>query len=304
MSRTTLSYTGDVVANSGHLALLLMAYLVHDPVVSVGLLALIACLSFYGWIYNFQRGRAIADIAPSSIASAAQGYVELSGRSSVQAENLVVSPLSGVQCVWFRYWVHEKEGDDWRLVSEGVSPYTIQIDDGTGTCQVDVDDAEVIGATQRTSYQDNYKNEELILFGGSDLYVLGEFSTVGGAGTALNLKDDVGELLTSWKQDKKSLYKRFDLDKNGEIDAHEWELARRQAVTEVQLQHREIRATSGVNMVRAPSDKKLYLISTLSPQKLRSRFMLWTMFHILVVLVAATFAFSLWHSQHLRLSFP
>ena len=296
-------YSGDVAANVGHLALLLMAYLAHDSIISVGILVLIACLSFYGWIYNYKRTRAIADIAPSSIASAAQGYVELSGRSSAQADNLVVSPLSGTQCVWFRYWVYERNDKDWRLVNEGISPYTIQINDGTGTCQVDVDGAEVMGAERRTSYDGTYKNEELLLFGGSDLYVLGEFSTVGGAASALNLKEDVGDLLTSWKQDKASLYKRFDLDKNGEIDAREWELARRQAVKEVQLQHREIRATSGVNVMREPSDKKLYLISTLSPQKLRSRFILWTMFHLVVLFTATAVALSIWHKQHLQLPF-
>ena len=298
MRNFSQSLFGDFSANVSHLALLWMAYLSHDAKVSAGILALIASLSFFGWIYNFKRARAIADIAPSSIASAAQGYVELSGRCSAQADNLVVSPLSGVQCVWFRYWVHEKEDDDWQLVSEGISPYTIQINDGTGACQVDVDDAEVMGATRRTSFDGSYKNEELLLFGGSDLYVLGEFSTVGGAASVLNLKEDVGELLASWKRDKTSLYKRFDLDKDGEIDAQEWELARRQAVKEVQLQHREIRAESGVHVIRAPRDKKLYLISTLSPQKLRSRFMLWTFFHLIVLLIASSYAISIWQSQH------
>ncbi|MFM9835531.1 MAG: hypothetical protein ACKVOA_05455 [Methylophilaceae bacterium] len=294
---------GGVAANAGHLILMVMAYMVQDPIISVGFLGLISALSFYGWIYNYKRALAIADIAPSTIGSAAQGYVELTGRSSIQKENLIVSPLSGMQCVWFRYVVYEKVDDNWRQVSENISPYTIQISDGTGTCQVDADNAEVIGATKQTSMDGRYKYEEFLLYGGSNLYVLGEFSTVGGAGSALNLKEDVNELLTEWKRDKVNLYKRFDLDKNGEIDAREWELARREAITEVQLQHREIRKSSGVNVVRAPHDKKLYLISTLSPQKLRSKFMLWTIFHILVVLVAATIGFSIWRNQHLHTLF-
>ncbi len=289
---------GSVTANVSHLAMLSMAYWNANPTVKMGLLAFSACLCAYGWIYNFKRARAISDTAPSNIASAAQGYVELTGRSSVQADSMVVSPLSGVKCVWFQYWVYEKYDNEWRLMSEGVSPYTIQISDGTGTCQVDVDGADVIGATRRTSYDGSYKNQELILYGGSDLYVLGEFATVGGAATALNLKDDVNELLTSWKRDKTSLYNRFDLNKDGEIDAREWELARREAVKEVQLQHREIRQSSGVNVMRAPSDNKLYLISTLSPQKLRSRFMLWTFFHLFVLLIVSSYAISIWQSQH------
>ena len=298
MRSVSQSLFGDFAANVGHLFLFLMAYFNGDPIAQAAMLALVAGLSFYGWIYNYKRARAIADIAPSSIVSAAQGYVELTGRSSVQKENLVVSPLSGAQCVWFSYKVHEKSGDDWQLVSEGISPYTIQINDGTDTCQVDADGAEVIGATLRTSYDGTYKNEESLLFGGINLYVLGEFSTVGGAGSALNLKDDVSELLTSWKRDKTSLHKRFDLNKDGEIDVREWELARREAVKEVQLQYREIRSSSGVHVMRAPRDKKLYLISTLSPQKLRSRFTLWVYFHLIVLLVASSYAISIWQSQH------
>ena len=300
MLRISQRIYGSAAANMSHLTLLVMAFSVNDPKISVGLLVLISALSFYGWIYNYKRALAIADIAPSTIGSAAQGYVELVGRSSIQKENLIVSPLSGMQCVWFRYVVYEKVDDEWRQVSENISPYTIQISDGTGTCQVDADNAEVIGATRQTSFDERYKYEEFLLYGGSNLYVLGEFSTVGGAGSALSLKDDVNELLTEWKKDKVNLYKRFDLDKNGEIDAREWELARREAINEVQLQHREIRKSSGVNVVRAPQDKNLYLISTLPPQKLRSKFMLWTIFHIIVVLVAATAGFSIWHNQHLH----
>ena len=298
MRSISQSLFGDFAANVGHLFLILMAYFHGDPIVQVAMLGLVAGLSFYGWIYNYKRARAIADIAPSSIASAAQGYVELTGRSSVQADSLIVSPLSGTRCVWFRYVVYEKKGDNWQQMSEGVSPYTIQIDDGTGVCQVDADDAEVIGATRRTSYDGTYRHEESLLYGGSNLYVLGEFSTLGGAASALNLKDDVSELLTSWKRDKTSLHKRFDSNKDGEIDLREWELARREAVKEVQLQHREIRSSSGVHVMRAPRDKKLYLISTLSPQKLRSRFTLWIYFHLIVLLVASSYAISIWQRQH------
>lgn len=294
---------GDVAANASHLALFLMVYFNPNPMIKVGTLTLLACWSLYCWIYNHKRASAIADIAPSNIASAAQGYVELTGRSSVQADSLVVSPVSGTRCVWFRYIVSEKVGDDWRVVSEGVSPYTIQISDGTGTCQVDVDDAEVIGATRRVSYQGSHRHEESILYGGSNLYVLGEFTTVGGAGSALNLKEDVNELLTSWKRDKTSLHKRFDMNRDGEIDMREWELARREAVKQVQQQHREIRSSSGVHVMRAPRDKKLYLISTLSPQKLRSKFILWTYFHLIVLLIASSYAIFIWQSHRMQLPF-
>ena len=300
----TQSSSGDIAANAGHLLLLFFAYQIGEPAVWAGGLVLIALISFYGWTYNYKRATAISDIPPSLIASAAQGYVELGGRTSAAPENLIPSPLSGLSCVWFRCWVYEKNNeDDWRVVSESSSPYTIQISDGTGTCQIDADDAEIMGASRRVSYQDNYKHVELLLFGGSNLYVLGEYSTIGGPGSALNLKEDVSDLLASWKQDKTTLLKRFDLDKNGEIDMREWELARREAITEVQQQHREVRSNTGVNVIRAPHDGKLFLISTISPQNLRSRFMFWITFHLFIVFFTLGASILVWQRHHLQALF-
>ncbi len=109
-------------------------------------------------------------------------------------------------------------------------------------------------------------------------YVLGEFSTVGGANSALGIKEDVNALLAEWKQSPVALRERFDLDKNGEIDLREWELVRRAAVREVQKEHREIRAESSTYVIRAPRDGRLFLISSLSPQKLRNKYLHWSFF--------------------------
>jgi hypothetical protein len=51
----------------------------------------------------------IADIATSRIGSAAQGYVELYGRASVNPENLIRRPLSGMSCIWFRCKLYSKK---------------------------------------------------------------------------------------------------------------------------------------------------------------------------------------------------
>ena len=250
-------------------------------------LALIAAISFFSWASTFKRARAIADIATSRIASAAQGYVEIHGRASVAPENLVRSPLSGVACVWFRYWVYSKENSDreWRLVSSGVSDNTFEITDGTGSCVVDPDYAEVIAAQHRVSYQGNYKHVEDILYAGS-IYVLGEFSTIGGANSELSLKEDVSFLLAEWKKDPIKLKKRFDLNEDGEIDLQEWELARHAAIREVEMQHREIRKETGVHIMRAPRDKRLYLLSSLEPQKLRQRYLRRSFFHLFTCFAA------------------
>jgi hypothetical protein len=277
------AYYAEALTSISYLGLLAFAFHANDKKIWLLVLAIVAGISFFAWASTFKRARTIADIATSRIASAAQGYVEIYGRASVASENLITSPLSGIACVWFRYWVYTKDNSDreWREISSGVSDATFEIKDSTGSCVIDPDYAEVIAAEHRVSYQGSYKHVEELLFAGS-IYVLGEFSTIGGANSVLNLKEDVSFLLAEWKKDPVNLKKRFDLDGDGKVDLQEWELARRAAIREVELQHREIRKETGVHIMRAPRDNRLFLISSLSPQKLRQRYILWSFFHLSV----------------------
>ncbi len=292
----------DTLTSASHLVLLAFALRTGERAVWLVCLALIALISFFAWASGYRRVRTIADIPTSRIASAAQGYVELFGRASVDGDNLIASPLSGTSCIWFRYWVYMKSGKNWQQTSCGVSHSTFEISDGSGNCHIDPDDAEVIAPERRVSYQGHYKHVEELLYGGA-VYVLGEFSTIGGTNSALDMKQDVSALLAEWKQNPTNLHERFDLDKNGEIDLREWELARRAAVKEVQQQHREIRAENSVNVMRAPRDGRLFLLSSLSPQKLRNTYLLWSIFHLVILVSAASAALWLWQGYHFQALF-
>jgi hypothetical protein len=102
----------------------------------------------------------------------------------------------------------------------------------------------------------------------------------------LSLREDVSALLASWKQDRTSLHRRFDLDRNGTIDLQEWEQARQLANQTVERQHREMRQQPGVHLLRVPADGRLFLISALSPQALRNHFLRWGVFHLAVGMAA------------------
>jgi len=251
-------------------------------------LAGITVLAGLAWLSNLRRARAIAETATSRIASAAQGYVEIMGRSSANPEHLIVTPLGGIACIWYRYTLYSKNNakQEWRQIGSGVSNSTFDISDPSGVCTVDPDHAEVVGAQVRTSYTGNEKLVEEMLFGGSTIYVLGDFSTLGGASSALNLHEDVGALLNQWKRDRADLHRRFDLDRNGTIDLQEWEHARRLATRTVERQHHDIRQQPGVHVIRAPRDARLFLISALSPQALRNHFLRWSAFHLAAGMVA------------------
>lgn len=261
-------------------------------------MAMAAMVGLLAWAAALRRARAIGEQATSRIGSAAQGYVELMGRASVDASNLIYSPMSGVQCIWYRYTVYTRDSNgkrEWERSDSGVSSATFEINDGTGACNVDPDHAEVVAPEVRTSYPDtDTKLVEELLFGGRTLYVLGEFSTIGGANSALSLREDVSALLAEWKSNPAELKRRFDLDHDGQISMSEWELARKLATSTVEQQHRSIRSQSGIHMVRAPADGRLFLLSTLSPLKLRKRFVLWSWLHLGVAIAATVGLAKMW----------
>ncbi len=247
--------------------------------ICLGLMALVGLLAGAS---TYRRARAIADIATSRIGSAAQGYVEVVGRAKAVASELILSPYSNTACIWYRYRVYSRDNprSEWREIDSGSSTATFELSDGTGACRVDPEYAEVMSPERRVSHRDGDKLIEEMLFAGSLIYVLGEFSTVHGGHAATSVREDVGALLASWKQDPVQLKKRFDLDGDGQIDLHEWELARRLATKTVERQHRELRNLGELNLMRAPAHGRMFLISTLSPQQLRRRYLWWSALHL------------------------
>ena len=226
-------------------------------------LGAMALVGFGAWAATYRRARAIADIATSRIGSAAQGYVEVLGRGSVAREELIVCPVSATSCLWYRYRIDEKSGSkrEWREIDRGESHATFAIADASGSCRVDPEHAEVIPAETRVTYPGDTRQVEEFLFGGSPIYVLGEFATRIDVPTPLQAREDVGALMASWKQDPVALHRRFDLDHNGVINAREWELARRLVASTVEKQHRELRNAAEEHLLRAPADGRLFIIS-------------------------------------------
>ena len=55
-------------------------------------------VSFFAWIANYRRYRHIHDLPTSRVASAAQGYVELFGRTELLFGEPILSKLSRTPC--------------------------------------------------------------------------------------------------------------------------------------------------------------------------------------------------------------
>lgn len=286
--------SGNWLSGGLHVVILAIAAQAESAAVWPYALAAMSLVSFAAWTGNYRRLRHIADTPTSRVASAAQGYVELTGHAEHPPDNRLLSKLTSLPCTWYRYDIARKTSDNkWSHVESGESTEPFLLMDDTGQCVIDPEGAEIITSRKQTWTSGGYRYTEWLLLPRDQLYAIGEFATIGGANSVLDARSDIGALLAAWKKDHPQLLKRFDLDRNGTIDLREWELARRQARREVEAQHREIRMTDGTHVMRRPADGRLFLISNYLPGKLHSRYQIWSWVHIVIFFGAGGLSFML-----------
>ncbi len=286
MEPTLRQSYAQFITSGGQLVLLFIGLKAESRAGWIFCLGLIAFISLIAWMSTLRRRRAITDTPTSRIASAAQGYVELLGTGRPLDHPPLLSPLTRLPCLWYRYQVEEKKGDKWQTISRDESNVSFIIDDGSGRCVVDVEGAEILTRHKETWTEGHYRNTEWKLLINDEVYALGDFHTLGGGSVDLDAREDLNALLAEWKKDKDTLLERFDLNGDGEIDMQEWGLARQAARREVSRMHREARNDSDVNTLCCPRNGRHYLLSNLDPNKLARRYLLWSAFHVVVFLGA------------------
>jgi hypothetical protein len=250
-------------------------------------------LAAFAWYGNMSRYRVITDHPTSRVASAPQGYVELSGQANDGDGFALVAPMSGLPCIWYRYVLESRQGDSWVISDSGESSDLMRLDDGSGKCLIDPDGAEVHTHHYRIWGDNEYRKKEWIIQGGDSLYAIGDHVTLGGANTDLDFRADLAAMLTDWKKDKAELLRRFDANGDGEIDLKEWGKAREAAESQVARDHLEIRTRDGFHMMRRPAGGRLYLIANLSPSRLSRRYRWWSWAHLVAFLAGCTTLLSL-----------
>jgi hypothetical protein len=280
------SSSRQIVALFAHFMILCFAFVSASREVWIGCLALIALISLYAWGALLLRRRAIIDAPASRIASAAQGYVKLSGIGRPLDDSPLSSPLTSLPCLWYRYRLEEKNGSQWETTASDESGTPFIIEDGGERCVVDVEGAEILTRHEESWGGESYRKTEWKLLINDRIHVLGEFRTLGGGSADLDARRDQNELLSEWKRDRVALLKRFDLDGDGELDAKEWELARQAARREVSRMHREAREASDVHTLSRPRDGRRYLLSNIDPAQLARRHWRWSLVHLIIFLTA------------------
>ena len=272
-----------VVTSGSQLLLLIVGFQLESPLAMFICLLLMAAISLLAWTSAYRRARAIDDTPTSKIGSAAQGYVELIGQGQPMDGLPVLSPLRQLPCLWYRYRIERRDSRNrWVTESHGESSASFALNDGSGECLVDPVGAEMMIRQKESWIKGNRRYTQWLLIARQEIYVLGDFSTHSGLDVDMNVDREVRELLAEWKQRPAELLQRFDLDKNGEIDLHEWELARKAAQREVHARRREVLAAPELHLMQKPKNGRLYLISDLNPARLSRRYRLWAWFHIAI----------------------
>ena len=264
----------------------------------------LAAVSVYAFWYTFKswaNNRALEDTPKSRVRSAAQGYVELSGRGLVPPDSHNRGPLTGIPCTWWRYKIEQRGGSgrsrSWSSVDSGTSTEPFLLDDGTGQCLVDPRGAEVFPGVTDVWYgpdawpqgripdgkgvlgwlvdhvvaSGKYRYTEHRLQAQEHVCALGAFRSLGGI-SVNNPDDEVAALLHEWKQDQTTLMSRFDANHDGTLSAAEWEQARAAALKQVLDGRAADTRTPTMNTLADPADGRSFLLAASDGESLAQRF--------------------------------
>ena len=270
----------NLALTGGNLLFLVLGFKLGTPAGWMFVFALVGASSAWAWLANLRRYRTVADTPTSRIASAPQGYVEISGQGRQPPGFQLRSPITGLPCLWYRYIVEHREDNRWRVIESGISDDTFGVDDGSGQLLVDPEGAEILTTRKQVSQQGEYRRTEWTLIENETIYVVGEHVTLGGPNATLDRKADLTDLLAEWKRDKSALLARFDADRDGEISLDEWEAARKVASDEVDRAHLDIRLKDGVHLMRKPVHARPYLIANRDVNALVRHYRLWSWVHL------------------------
>ena len=263
----------------------LVRWLQHNPEGMVMLLA-VAAIGAVQFFRLQRRRRLMEDMPTARIRSAAQGYVELIGQV-LPPDMPLRAPLSGSFCAWYRFRVERRKGEGgnsgWEVERQGASDAQFWLDDGSGRCIVDPEGAEVRARNKRTwvgaapqfvpespgavlwSGDAEHRYTEELILPGDKLYALGQFESLDPL--QISPQDDVRERVIALKSDPRQRA-AFDTNRDGELDAAEFEQLRAAAKLQVDQARREQAARPQTHVLRKPTGRRLFLLSTLPPDGL------------------------------------
>jgi len=255
--------------------------------------ALAALVALWQFLARLRRDRLVADTPEVRIRSAAQGYVKVRGRTEPAGPSPAAAPLSSRPCVWWSYEIAREERDSkgrryWQTTDSrsSVEPFAL-VDADQARCLVGPVKAEITPTVRDVWYGatawpmtgpppepgvpllhlGSWRYTERLLGVGAPVCVMGEFrshSELGDVNAAVAAK------LHEWKQDQESLLARFDQDRDGKLNAAEWEAARLAAAQQCQTQNLQSPIVRE-SLISEPSNGEPFLIAPLTEAALERR---------------------------------
>lgn len=246
------------------------------------IISLVAFWRMYRWLHH---ARVIENIPTAKIRSAHQGYIELIGTARFMEGPVIVAPLSRTTCLWYRYKIEEKVNSyrsdgkrqtRWRVVEKKTSEELFLLEDDTGRCVIDPDDADVIVNNKRIWYKRDVipprRYTEELITEHEPMYAIGLFTTVANV-EQHKIREHVSQLLRDWKQEPNLMLHRYDTDRNGEISPQEWQQAHKDAIRKVKQEHGEREKLEQLSILKAgPHKHQPFILSTEPESKLIRRY--------------------------------
>lgn len=273
----------ELITSGAQLLLLIIGFKIGTETGWQIALGLIAITSLIAWYSVLRRLRAITGTPTSRIVSAAQGYVELMGKGRYHSAGQMLSKLSALPCLWYRYSIEEEiSTNKWKIIDKGECDEPFLLDDGSGICNVNPTGAEILTSHKDVWREAKYRYTEWKLIEGDPIYALGDFKTVGGSSVERTLNDEMKEVLQEWKFDMPKLNQQFDLNQDGTLDPQEWALARSAARREAEKRLVLAQTEADTNHLVQPNDGRLFLISNRGPENLTRRYTIWAWINLAI----------------------
>ncbi|MEJ1355388.1 MAG: GIDE domain-containing protein [Candidatus Sedimenticola sp. (ex Thyasira tokunagai)] len=279
----------------------------HEFWLFLGIATAIAIAAFYFAFRSLSRARLIEDVPTAKVRSAQQGYVELEGEAQAMKGLPIIAPLTGSHCCWYHYKIEKRGDKNWHTVESDTSDGLFLLVDDTGECVIDPEGAEVtpsdrsiwhgherhpstkqpakertkpqslfglkLNISVSTPFSGRYRYTEERIYPADPLYAIGLFKTYDELDHREDRTELIREKLRAWKQDRPTLLQRFDLDRNGEIDQAEWQVARTTAEKEARHEHSRSTQNQPIHQLSASNEGRLpFLLSSLPQFDLARRY--------------------------------
>ena len=125
----------------------------------IGIILFMAGLKWFGY------KRLIENIPTSKIRSIAMGLVEIFGKVVPVENNLLLSPFSNAECVYYKYtierWVKRGDKHHWKVVNSGKTSLPFKLNDTTGSVLIDPVGANI--DIKSTTFSSGAGNEPSII---------------------------------------------------------------------------------------------------------------------------------------------